>query len=456
MVRRSQGLGLVLCAAVLLPATAAWAWHDDDAPPKAVPPAEIYKPTPMPDRIILTWTGDPAHSQAVTWRTDASVKKGLAQIAPAGPGPDFVKGARDVEASSQPLESDTGVAHYHTAKFEGLTPATKYAYRVGDGANWSEWFQFRTPAEGPAPLTFVYFGDAQNDLKTHWSRVIREAHADAPRAHFFLHAGDLINNGSADTEWGEWHGAGGWLNAMIPSIPTPGNHEYRSVLKTLTPHWRPQFALPEDGPAGLEETAYVLDIQGIRIVSLNSNDKLAEQAEWLDKVLTGNLNPWTILTFHHPVFSSAKGRDNKAVRELWQPVIDKHKVDLVLTGHDHTYARTGLERAAEVNVPSGITARDERSGTVYVVSVSGPKMYALDREPRMHRAAQDTQLYQIIRVDGGVLTYEARTATGDLYDGFELRKHPGEPNELIERRPDTPERLGKPAPVDAAESAKNP
>ena len=37
--------------------------------------AEAYQPTAFPDRVILTIAGDPAHSLAVTWRTDASVKK---------------------------------------------------------------------------------------------------------------------------------------------------------------------------------------------------------------------------------------------------------------------------------------------------------------------------------------------------------------------------------------------
>ncbi len=44
-----------------------------------------------------------------------------------------------------------------------------------------------------------------------WSRVIREAYSDAPKAKFMIHAGDLINNAEKDAEWGEWFGAGGWL-----------------------------------------------------------------------------------------------------------------------------------------------------------------------------------------------------------------------------------------------------
>lgn len=57
--------------------------------PRKVPDAELHRPTPMPDRIILTWSGDPATTQAVTWRTDPTIRKALAQIAAATPGPGF-------------------------------------------------------------------------------------------------------------------------------------------------------------------------------------------------------------------------------------------------------------------------------------------------------------------------------------------------------------------------------
>ena len=42
---------------------------------------EANKPSPMPDRIVLTWAEDTSTTQSVTWRTDTSVKVGLAQIA---------------------------------------------------------------------------------------------------------------------------------------------------------------------------------------------------------------------------------------------------------------------------------------------------------------------------------------------------------------------------------------
>lgn len=64
---------------------------------------------------------------------------------------------------------------------------------------------------------------------------------------------------------------------------------------------------------------------------------------------------------------------------------------------------------------------------MYVNSVSGAKMYALKTdewdayEPiDLARGAENTQLFQVIRVDGDTLHFRAYTVTGELYDAFEL------------------------------------
>ncbi len=91
-----------------------------------------------------------------------------------------------------------------------------------------------------------------------------------------------------------------------------------------------------------------------------------------------------------------------------------------------------------------MNASEMTSGTVYVVSVSGPKMYDVQKHPFMKRAAEDTQLFQIIHINQDQLHYEAYTAAGVLYDAFTLTKRPGMPNELTEQIPPTPERLRPP------------
>ena len=212
--------------AVMASLTYSYAHESDAAPIYSAETA--HAPKSMPDRIVLTWEDNPATTQSVTWRTDASIVHPRAQVAPANANGRALQPI-DVIAVTTPFQSDLNLAHYHTASFKGLEPETLYAYRVGDGVNWSEYFHFKTASSQSKPFSFIYFGDAQNDVRMHWSRVFREAFRDAPRAAFTLHAGDLIDVHSSDEEWGDWHHGPDWVNGTIPVIATPGNHEYRRI-----------------------------------------------------------------------------------------------------------------------------------------------------------------------------------------------------------------------------------
>jgi 3',5'-cyclic AMP phosphodiesterase CpdA len=158
-------------------------------------------------------------------------------------------------------------------------------------------------------------------------------------------------------------------------------------------------------------------------------------------VLADNPATWTVVTHHHPVWSASEGRDNEELRAAWKPVYDRHGVDLVLQGHDHSYAR-GRTYAGAENVPTGANVRDGDTGTVYVVSVSGRKMYDLKPDgwqgygAGMERKAENTQLFQVIHVDGEELRYRAYTATGGLYDAFTLQKRPGRANLMVSEVPE--------------------
>ncbi|WP_226390080.1 purple acid phosphatase family protein [Penaeicola halotolerans] len=395
--------------------------------------AQLKQPAQTPDRIILNMMTDPATSVAVTWRTAPSDAPAQAQITLATAAPTLKDSAKTVMAKSTIVDFDSLVSQFHSVNFTGLQPETLYAYRVGDGEVWSEWLQYKTAAAEAKPFSFIYFGDAQNDLKSMWSRAIRQAYSDLPKANFMLHAGDLINGYQINQEWDEWFYAGSFIHGMIPSIVTPGNHEYYGPNRRgqLNPYWQATFSLPANGPAGFEETVYYIDYQGVRIISLDSYRIIGSevdrqvQAEWLKKVLENNPNKWTIITFHHPVYSTARGRDNKELRDSFKPIFDAYKVDLILQGHDHTYARGN-------NAPIGVQTQDQWTGTMYVVSVSGPKMYEHGEDAWWDKGIMQTQLYQLISIDGDELKYNAYKVTGELFDHFTLRKQANRPNMIID------------------------
>ena len=419
------------------------------APPSYSDIGPMGFPSKIPDQIILNLTEDPLHSVAVNWRTDASIDFGEVQVSEALHNATFQDKARIIPAKSEhfvnQFQDEPKVeAYYHSAIIDDLRRGVQYVYRVGADSLWSEWFQIKMPDPKRKSLSFIYFGDAQNDVKSHWSRVIREAFRKMPNVDFMLHAGDLINYANRDLEWAEWFHAGGFIHAMVPSIMTPGNHEY--YRGRLSAHWKPQFNLPANGPTNLAETCYQINYPQVKLVSLNAemigrmDAKGITQVRWLDSILTHDPRKWTALTLHYPLFSTSEERDNPELRAILKPTIDRHGVDIVLQGHDHAYGR-GFMR----NEPSGVKTRDPISGTMYVVSVSGPKMYEISEKMWMQRKGGSTQLFQIITIDGNTLSYEAFAADGSLYDAFDIVKKSKQGNVVYDRAPATPERINRQA-----------
>ena len=420
------------------------------------------KPTKHPDHIVLNFSDDPSSSISVTWRTSKDVRVGYGEIAIADANPAFISNANTIKAltTNLNLENVIGVVdrknpkkttlnninhNYHSVTFKNLEPNTMYGYRVGDGNIWSEWIQFRTAKKDGEPFSFLYVGDAQNYVLELWSRLIREGYKKAPEASFIIHAGDLINDAHEEHQWHEWFMAGGWIHRSLPSLSIPGSHEYNPQvlediekrIKRLSVQWNNQFTLPMNGVKGIEETNYYIDYQGVRFVALNSNIMIKEQADWLESVLKDNPNKWTIATYHHPIFSASRGRDNEELRSLWKPLFDKYKVDLALQGHDHTYTR-GRVAPYEKNLIDGENMQDI-TGTVYVVSVSGGKMYKVkpgweDYGALRDRVGESKQLFQVISIDGNKLTYKSYTATGELFDAFDLVKNNNGSNSFVERK----------------------
>jgi acid phosphatase type 7 len=249
-------------------------YHEHSHSEKTLLPQKLLFPSTDPDRVILNLTENPETSIAVNWRTDTTVLSGTVEWSVATAGPEFLNSVEKVSAVRERLkvarvEEPTVIANYFSAKIERLNPGEKYVYRVGNAAAWSEWYQIQMPDASKQKLSFIYFGDAQNDLKSMWSRVIREAYKTLPKVDFMLHAGDLINRHDRDVEWGEWFYAGNYIHATVPSVMTPGNHEYgKGVI--LSPQWRPQFNLPLNGPKGLEETCYVVDYSNLKVISLDA------------------------------------------------------------------------------------------------------------------------------------------------------------------------------------------
>ena len=302
-------------------------------------------------------------------------------------------------------------------------PNTLYVYSVGGDSVWSEWNQFRTAKGENAPFVFTYFGDMQHDVKKFGSRVFREAIAVLPNANFWLFSGDLFDRAEYDYQWDEFFQASNYITSVIPSVFATGNHEYADTVingvevETLVELWRNHITQPTSEIVGLEETVFSFIYQGVHFIVLNSNERLEEQSKWLEKVLITNASMWIIVALHHPIYSMGKNRDQKKTKNIFMPLFDKYNVDLILQGHDHVYARTYKLKNDE------IVGNCER-GTVYITSNSGSDDYSTESINSKYaiKHSNKAQLFQVISINQNRLQMNTYTATGELFDSFELIK----------------------------------
>lgn len=376
-----------------------------------------------PQRILLSLTATPTESMAVTWRTNEKLDTPQVQFTIVSDWTDFEDSAESIEAKTEKVETGKAEVFHYSAEIIGLNPSQQYVYRVGGDSIWSEWNHFTTAKTGSEPFQFIWFGDIQHDVKKFGSRILREAYQNSRDAEFLLFTGDVVDRAEFDYQWEEFFAAAGFIPSVIPSVFTAGNHEYADTTvngeetEVLVPLWQAHINQPETNIKGIAETVFYLDYQGVRFVVLNGNEKLEEQANWLDKILAENQNKWTIICVHQPLYSMSKGRDQQNTRNAFLPLFDKYAVDLVLQGHDHVYARTA-------KMKNGKIVGHNEKGTVYVTSNSGSDEYTPKSVNTKFavKIGNKTQLFQVISIQKNRIALQSFTVTGTLYDSFEIVK----------------------------------
>lgn len=380
-----------------------------------------YPSHPFPDQVVLTWSDDPQTTQTIQWRTDPSIDKGYVMIQKKALFHRFrPKPLERLSAVKEVLETpniiNDPLSHRFFATITGLEPDTTYVYAVGDGTEdgWTELSEFTTAPARTKPFSFIYMGDAQNGLDR-WGSLVHTAFRERPDAAFYIMAGDLVNRGNDRDDWDSFFHNASDIYDRRQLVPVIGNHENQGGHPTL---YLRNFDLLKNGPKQTEkERAYYFQYSNALFVVLDSNIKPESQSEWLDKVLSESKATWKFVVYHHPAYSSAPSRDNASIRKQWLPLFDKYHVDLALQGHDHAYLRT-YPMKGEKKVAS------PKEGTVYIVSVSGTKMY--DQDPRDYTefGMTNTATFQVldIQISGDRLVYRAYDTDNNLKDELVIEK----------------------------------
>lgn len=384
-----------------------------------------------PDSIVLTWTDDSRTTQAITWQTAATALDQI-QYTQAGVRKDFSANARTTIATKTYIPGHEDAAAIFSALLTDLKPGTCYFYRIGNGETWSEVHSFRTAANDVNQFKFLVFGDSQSESYNSWQKNLHQAYQAHPDAVFFTNVGDLVNVGNDFKEWQSWFAAAKGIIDTIPAMPLTGNHEM------YTPQWKvnelpaiftAQFQLPLNGPGELKEQVYSFDYGNVHFAMLNSQEKeikqfipdmLKKQQDWLEKDLSLTTKPWKVVFLHRPPYHSKSARDNDKIREAFVPILDKHQVDVVFSGHEHIFART-----YPLYAHNRVGQTDQ--GTVYITTGrSGTKVY--DRAAAANTWDEvlynpiDQPNYLTVQVNENTLTVKAWKQTGELIDEWHTNK----------------------------------
>lgn len=376
--------------------------------------ATAYPSSRIPDEITLTWQGDPKTTQSVQWRTSPDAGDGQVRVRPsAQPDAPWTLVAAEHAASVAERLANDRANWWHTARLTGLSPGTAYTYQVGQGDYWTSERGFRTAPAGDEPFSFLYLGDSQEGLLDygHLTELAVERH---PEVAFIVLAGDLVNRGCDRDDWDLFFHASRNVFDRYTLVPVIGNHDDCGVTDPRL--YTGFFDLPTDGSDALSpEQTYSFQYSNASLVVLNSNLAAGEQAPYLDTELAKSTATWKFTSWHHPAYASKPNRDEPEVQENWIPLIDKHKVDIVLQGHDHAYMRTYPMRGGKI-------VDSPADGTVYLVAVSGTKYYDQVARDYIAKGFEDVSTYQVIRIDGAKLRYEAYNMAGELVDELDIDK----------------------------------
>ena len=377
-------------------------------------PEPAYHPSNLPDRILLTWSGDLTNSRDVTWEGDTSIHKGYLQIT----GKSIECDTIVYSSSSKIVKTSGGAAAFYKVLIKNLKGGETYQYRVANGSIWSAWNSFKTENKTDSAYSFIYIGDVQDSINGNSGKLFQRAYESRPESAFMLFIGDMIER-PHDVYWGEWFRSGGAIFRSIPVIATPGNHEYhKGLIQKLDERWTTHFSFPQNGPPDFLGRACYWDYQNTRFISIDSNGiqslpSALEQRKWLKSVLENTHQKWIVVVMHHPLYSTSRGRDYFYLRTLFKSLFEKYNVDLVLSGHDHSYGRAmHIPNEEQLNKP----------GPVYVVTHASPKVYDLKFSAQMDKLASNTAMYQLIDVSKDSIRFGAYTSDGELFDGFTIRK----------------------------------
>ena len=302
----------------------------------------------------------------------------------------------------------------------GLSDSTSYTYRVGDGSNWSPYYTLHT--QNQSSYGFRAFGDPQigagaNNASdtTGWVNSVSAATSKYPNASFILNAGDEVNDTALITNQDAQYN-GYFCPVQLSGIPVAtidGNHDF-SMGQYFGYHYNVANLSATLGTSFGNDGDYWFVYGNTLYIILNSNTaSVTTHQTFIAAAVAANpAAKWRIVSFHHSLYSEATHMNDSDIiarRSTYPPVLEANGIDVVISGHDHSYTRsyqmlggvpTSSSNATSVNNPTGILYLTLNSG-------SGSKYYQF--------TDTTNETYSAYRWQGNVPSFSYFTISGGTF-----------------------------------------
>ena len=318
----------------------------------------------VPNAFVLGY-GEVDTTRTFTWQSIV-MKQGYVRYRVAGNSDWTI-----VKANTSILQHPDCTVSKHSCIIKGLTYGNTYEYQVGAEGYWSDIAKFNVTNKKTGNTKILWMSDEQswvegemnafrnvfNGICTEWHSESQSSDIKMSEFDFILETGDISQNGRRRPEYYWYFNAIQGYNYKLPIMATMGNND---LLEKKFGQCFANFFTNENQWAN---SVHHYMVGNTEFICLNSNtdydyvtgvgtlgtgeentqyqstdEFLLAQAQWLDNYLTTReTNPvWTIVYMHLSPFTCVR---TKRV-QVFTSVFEKHKIPLVLCGHNHLYTRS--------------------------------------------------------------------------------------------------------------------
>ncbi|XP_023764853.1 purple acid phosphatase 5 [Lactuca sativa] len=353
-----------------------------EIPKKDFPPPSGYN---APEQVHITQGDQIGRSVIVSWVTPVNKHPKYMTYWEAN-DKDGIKRNRVRSKTTTYRYYNYSSGYIHHATINKLEYNTKYMYELGKGNN-TRRFWFTTPPEvGPdVPYTFGIIGDLG---QTHASNQTLEHYLGSRKGQTVLYLGDFsyadVHPYHDNEKWDTFGRFVEKSNAYEPWIYIAGNHELDFAPEidehSLFKPYKHRYHVPFRASQSTSPLWYSIKRASAHIIVLSSYSAFAKytpQYNWLEQEfakVNRSETPWLIILLHSPMYNSNNYHfmEGEGMRVVFEPWFVKYKVDLVFSGHVHSYERSERVSNVQYNITDGLsTPVKDPSAPVYITVGDG-------------------------------------------------------------------------------------